>query len=401
MSPRPRAATSLPEPDPPAALRVLWLSKGLGPGGAERLLVTHAAAADPERVSFQAAYLLPEKTHLVGELEHLGVRTHALEAPSPLDPRWLGRLRALVVPGRFDVVHAHSPAPAALARLALRAMSPADRPAFVSTEHNVWSSHTVVTRTANSATYGLNDAAIAVSEEVRASMSPRWRRGTRVIHHGIDIDAVRALRTERDRTRAELGVRADEVLAVTVANFRPPKGYPDLFEAARQVGGRGLPVRFVVVGQGPLADELARRHDELGLGARLQILGYRPDAPRLTAAADLFELASHHEGLPVSVMEAFAAGVPVVATDVGGLAEAVHDGRTGRLVPPRRPDLLAAAVAELAGDPDERRRLGRGAADDADRFSAARSELEVEDVYRAAVERAALRSPIGRGHRPP
>jgi len=324
------------------------------------------------------------------------VCTHALEAPSPFDLRWLGRLRALVVAGHFDVVHAHSPVPAAMARLALRAMPSTDRPAFVSTEHNVWSSHTVVTRTANSATYGLNDAAIAVSDEVRASMSPRWRTDTHVIHHGIDVDAVRVLRAERDRARAELGVGPDEVLAVTVANFRPPKGYPDLFEAARLVGQRGVPVRFVVVGQGPLADELARRHDELGLGSRLQILGYRPDAPRLTAAADLFVLASHHEGLPVSVMEAFAAGVPVVATRVGGLAEAVQDGRSGRLVPPRRPDLLADALAELAADPDERRRLGRGAADAADRFSAARSELEIEDVYRAAIERAALRSPISR-----
>jgi glycosyltransferase involved in cell wall biosynthesis len=401
VSSRPRAATSLPEPAQPAALRVLWLTKGLGPGGAERLLVTHAAAADPERVSYQAAYLLPEKTHLVGELEHLGVRTHALLAPRPLDLRWLGRLRALVLAGDFDVVHAHSPAPAALARLALRALPPTERPAFVSTEHNVWSSHTVVTRTANSVTYGLNDASIAVSEEVRASMSPRWRIDTRVVHHGIDVGAVRALGEERDKVRAELGIGADEVLAVTVANFRAPKGYPDLFEAARQVGARGAPVRFVVVGQGPLADELARRHDELGLGSRLRILGYRPDAPRLTAAADLFVLASHHEGLPVSVMEAFAAGVPVVATDVGGLAEAVTDGRSGRLVPPHRPDLLADSVAELAADPDERHRLGRGAADDADRFSAARSELEVEDVYLAAIERAALRSPSVRVRRSP
>jgi glycosyltransferase involved in cell wall biosynthesis len=222
-----------------------------------------------------------------------------------------------------------------------------------------------------------------------------------VIHHGIDVDGVRGLRAERDAVRAELGIAQDQVLAVTVANFRAPKGYPDLFEAARQVGERDLPVRFVVVGQGPLADELTRRHDELGLGSRLQILGYRPDAPRLTAGADLFVLASHHEGLPVAVMEALAAGVPVVATQVGGLAEAVRDGTSGRLVPPHRPDLLAAAIAQLADDPDERRRLGGGAADSADRFSAARSELEVEEVYRAAIERAGLRSTTARARPSP
>ncbi len=396
---RSRPASYLPDPLPTRALRVLWLTKGLGPGGAERLLVTHAAVADPDRVVFEAAYLLPEKTHLVDELEAHGVRTHLLDAPQALDPRWVGRLRSLLVKGEFDIVHAHSPAPASQARVVVRALPPRDRPAFVYTEHNVWASHSRATRAANAATFGLNDAAIAVSAEVRESMAPKWRTGTRVIVHGIDVEAVRTLRSERDAVRAELGIGPDELLAVTVANFRAPKGYPDLFEAARQVDRQGAPVRFAVVGQGPLADELAARHASMGLGARLQILGYRPDAPRITAAADLFVLASHHEGLPVAVMEAFAAGVPVVATQVGGLAEAVHDGESGRLVEARRPDLLADAIVELAGDPEQRARLGRGAAEAAGQFSAQRSEVEIEEVYRRAIETAAVRSATARARR--
>jgi L-malate glycosyltransferase len=397
---RSRPASYLPDPLPTRALRVLWLTKGLGPGGAERLLVTHAAVADPERVTFEAAYLLPHKTHLVDELEAHGVRTHPLDAPQALDPRWVSRLRGLIVQGSFDVVHAHSPAPASQARLMVRALPPRDRPAFVSTEHNVWASHSRATRSANTTTYGLNDAAIAVSEEVRESMTPRWRSSTRVILHGIDVEGVRAQRSERDAVRAELGIGPDELLAVTVANFRASKGYPDLFEAARLVDRQGSPVRFVVVGQGPLADDLAARHASMGLGSRLQILGYRADAPRITAAADLFVLASHHEGLPVAVMEAFAAGVPVVATKVGGLGEAVHDGESGRLVEVQRPDLLAAAIVDLASNPDERANLGQGAAEAASRFSAQRSELEIEEVYRRAVETAAVRSATSRARRP-
>ncbi len=141
---------------------------------------------------------MPDKTHLVGELEAQGVPTHLLESPSSLDPRWVGRLRTLVTQGDFDVVHAHSPAPAAQARLVVRALPPRDRPAFVYTEHNRWPSHDRVTRAANAATFGLNDASIAVSAEVRDSMAARYRPGTRVIVHGIDVGAVRAL---RDRTR--------------------------------------------------------------------------------------------------------------------------------------------------------------------------------------------------------
>ena len=372
-------------------LRVLWLTKGLGPGGAERLLVTHAAVADPDRVTFEAAYLLPHKRHLVPELEALGVATHDLASPREVDPRWLRRLGRLIDEGSFDVVHAHSPVPAAQARVLVRSIPRSRRPAFVYTEHNRWPSHSRATRTANAATFGLNDAVITVSDEVRTSMAGRHADAAVTILHGIDVDAVAALGQDRDATRAELDVAPDQVLVVTVANFRAPKGYPDLLEAASRVAALRPEVRFVIVGQGPLEDELRAEHARRDLGETVRILGYRPDAPRLTAAADLFVLASHHEGIPVAVMEALAAGVPVVATRVGGRAEAVEDGTSGRLVPARRPQLLADAIVELAADPDERRRLSTGAAEAAGRFSARRSSAEIEVVYDRAMA-AALRS---------
>jgi D-inositol-3-phosphate glycosyltransferase len=100
-------------------------------------------------------------------------------------------------------------------------------------------------------------------------------------------------------------------------------------------------------------------------------------------------------------MEAFAAGVPVEATDVGGLSEAVRDGVSGRLVPPRRPDLLADAIAALAADETERSRLAEGAAAAAAPFSARRSEAEIEEVYRRAVDTAAVRTSTSRARRRP
>ena len=124
-APRSRPASYLPDPLPTRALRVLWLTKGLGPGGAERLLVTHAAVADPERVTFEAAYLLPQKTHLVAELEAHGVRDpSARRAPGPRPPLGRSAPASWSGDGDFDVVHAHSPAPAGQARLVVRALPP-------------------------------------------------------------------------------------------------------------------------------------------------------------------------------------------------------------------------------------------------------------------------------------
>ena len=367
------------------ALRVLWLTKGLGPGGAERLLVTHAAVTDPDRVVYEAAYLLPHKRHLVAELEDLGVATHSLDAPRDLDPRWLVRLGRLIQHGSFDIIHAHSPVPASQARLLVQTLPRSQRPAFVYTEHNRWPSHSQATRRANAATFGLNDAVITVSDEVRESMPTRHRAAAATIVHGIDLDATAALGADREAVRAELGIGEGQLMAVTVANFRAPKGYPDLLQAAALVAGRRPDIRFVIVGQGPLERELRAEHARLGLGPTVTILGYRPDAPRITAAADLFVLASHHEGIPVAVMEAMAAGVPVVATRVGGLAEAVDDGVSGRLVPVRRPQQLADAIVALGDDPTARHELSKGASDAAARFSARRSVTEIEAVYDRAL----------------
>jgi glycosyltransferase involved in cell wall biosynthesis len=183
-------------------------------------------------------------------------------------------------------------------------------------------------------------------------------------------------------------VQPGESLAVTVANLREGKNYPGLIEAARLVIDRGLPVRFVTAGQGQLADEIAVLHEKSGLGDRFALLGYRDDTTRLIAAADVFVLASHHEGLPVTVMEALTLGVPVVATAVGGLPEAVTSGENGMLVPARDPTALADAI-ERALEPPTHTRLVAGASTTGDRFSNAPAVARVEATYRRLVDGSA------------
>lgn len=373
-------------------VRVLLLTKGLGPGGAERLLVEQVGARAPD-VEYEAAYLLPTKQHLVAALEGLGVRTHCLGVRTEADPRWLLRLARVLRSRPFDVVHAHSPVSASLARVLVRAGFRST--AFVYTEHNRWQSHRRVTRVLNHMTFGLNDAVLAVSDDVAESMAPRARARAEVVIHGVDLAAVRSHRSERASVRAELGVGPDEVLVVTVANLRATKRYPDLLAAARLVGDAGAPVRFVAAGQGPLEAEIRAEHERLALGDRFRLLGYRADAVRIIAGADLFVLASSHEGLPVAVMESFALGVPVIATAVGGLTDAVSDGVDGLLVAPGDPAALAAAILRAA-EPDRRAALAAGAAASGEWYSAEGPVRRIEAVSAAAAgvaQRRGRRSP--------
>ncbi len=186
---------------------------------------------------------------------------------------------------------------------------------------------------------------------------------------------------ERDQVRAELGVSPEQVLVGTIANLRTEKAYPDLLRAARQVLDTELPVRFVAVGQGPLEAELDSLHAELDLGEGFRFLGYREDARRLLAGFDLFPLSSRDEGLPVSLMEALALGVPVVATEVGGVPEAIRHGQEGLLVPPGQPDLLAQAILKLVEDPNQRSALAEAAAVRGDAFGVRPMPERLERIY--------------------
>ncbi|HEX2381691.1 MAG TPA: glycosyltransferase [Acidimicrobiales bacterium] len=363
-------------------IRILCLIKGLGRGGAELLLAEQVRADHDGRFAYEVAYLLPHKDALVADIESQGVTARCLGTGRPADPTWLVRLRRLLADQEIDVVHAHSPVSAAFARVVLLTIRRSRRPRMVTTEHNLWESHVRLTRLATSLTATGDDARLAVSSAVRASMPVRLQASTEVIRHGIDVEGVAAKRAERDAIRRELGLDGRLVVG-TVANMRATKGWLDLLAAARLVVDEVEAATFVAVGQGPMEEEVRGLHEQLGLADRFRILGFRPDAVRVMAGFDVFCLASHHEGLPIAVMEAMAIGLPIVATDVGGLSELVVDGVHGRLVPPHRPDLLAGALVELLTDDERRDRAAASARSSSSSLSSEHSIRRVEAIYEA------------------
>lgn len=359
------------------AIRVLWISKGLGPGGAERLLLSFAAAADHTTFAFHAAFVLRRKSQLAAPLESAGVVTTCLGVDRLTDLRWVTRLRRLLRDGEFDVVHTHSPLAGAICRAVVATTRP--RPRLVSTEHNVWSSFHPLTRALDRATARLDDHAFAVSGAVRASLPARMAARSEVLLHGVAVADIDRRRAERDQRRAQLGVTGARVVA-TVANLRHDKDYPNLFAAAQQVLSTVPDVVFLSVGQGPLEHELRADLERRGLGDRFRMLGHQADPVGHLVAADLFVLASRHEGLPVALLEALAAGLPVVATAVGGIPDVITDGCEGRLVPPGDPVRLADAIVHLLA-PARAAAAGASARRRAGAFDIARAVDRQQAVY--------------------
>ena len=369
-------------------IRVLWLVKGLGPGGAEHLMLAAATVRDRQDFRYEADYLLPWKDALVGDLEALGVPTRCLDVRDERDVRWAWRLRRRLLREPVDILHAQSPYPAGIARLVVRSLPRRVRPRLVYTVHNTFHSFSPPTRFLNGITYPLDDVDLAVSVEVHETIWKRLQARTEIVVHGVLLPEVRAELAHRDKMRAQLGIGADEVVVGTIANFRAQKDYPNLLVAARVLLDRGWRGRIIAVGQGPLEAEMRALHAQLGLGDRVLLLGQRDDAIRVLAACDVFTMASDNEGLPVALMEALALGLPVAATAVGGIPEAVTDGVEGLLVPPSQPEALADAIATITGDDELRARMAAAAAVAGERFDIRVAATRIEQIYRELSPRA-------------
>ena len=191
--------------------------------------------------------------------------------------------------------------------------------------HNTFPSFSTPTRILNGMTYPLDDADLAVSNEVHDTIWPRLQSRTEVVVHGVLLEAGPGRLAHRDDVRAELGIGPDEIVVGTIANFRPQKDYPNLLAAPRRLLDRGVDGPFGSSRSGRVRSKprCAPSTHRLGLGDRVLLLGQRADAVRVLAACDVFTMASDNEGLPV-------------ALDGGARARAPGRGHRGRRYPRER-----------------------------------------------------------------
>lgn len=367
-------------------IRVLWLTKGLGRGGAERLLVSSAEHRDRSRFAIEVAYLLPWKNALVGELQQAGVPVRCMGQRSTLDYRWVLRLHRFLRSGSVDIVHTHMPLAAVGARLA--ALGTGVK--VVHTEHNMWDRYRTPTRWANAVTYRRNAAVIAVSQAVADTIGRRWvteEVTVQVVYHGIDQPSLplprdlAATATDRRRAREVLGLPVDAFVVGTVGNLTAKKDHAGLLDSFAELRRHHPESHLVLVGDGPLREVVADRSSRPDLAGSVHLTGQRDDVRALLPALDVFALSSRFEGLSIALVEALAAGLPSVVTSVGGITEVVTHEREALIVPPGDPAALAAALLCLAEDPAARARMSAAATERATVFDIERATREIEAVY--------------------
>jgi glycosyltransferase involved in cell wall biosynthesis len=359
-------------------MRILQVISTLGVGGAERMVASlarnlrrhgHAVAV----VSLSGAQRNAVETALRSEdvsLHFLGARAGRAA---------LFREAARVVADfRPDVIHTHLGA-------MKYAMAGWRRSRMIHTVHNLAEHDSAwKNRTLQWVAFRAGVVPVAIGEAVAATMRRMYGLSPCIIPNGIPVASFASPPAARDETRVALGIPRDAPTFVTVARLMPQKDHATLVRALASARLRDLDARCLIVGDGELRPSLERLADELEVRDRVRFLGVRADVPQLLAASDVFVLSSRFEGNPLAVMEAMAAGRPVVSTAVGCVPELV-DARTGELVPPGSPGALEAAMFRLASDPALARTKGAAAAGvAAERFDESVMVSAYERLYAGA-----------------
>jgi glycosyltransferase involved in cell wall biosynthesis len=339
-------------------MRILFLSTSMGMGGADSQLLAAARELRARGHDVLIVSLTP-----LGPMglraRSLGIATESLEMPRGIpDPRGLVRLIRIVRAWRPDVLHSHMVHANLMAR-ALRLVTPV--PALVSTIHNIYEGGPLW-MAAYRLTNGLVDHMTIISEAaadrfVRERIVPREL--LRVVSNGVDPEPYRQVPAgARDGLRQALGL-GQQFVWLAVGRFEIAKDYPNMLRAFATVRERHPEAVLLLVGRGSLQAETEELARELKLGEGVRFLGVREDVPALVSAADGYVMSSAWEGMPMVLLEAAAGGLPIATTRVGGNHEAVLEGESGFLAPPRDHHALASAMLRLMGLPEtERRRMG-------------------------------------------
>ncbi|HTL48437.1 MAG TPA: glycosyltransferase [Verrucomicrobiae bacterium] len=366
---------------PVRVLHVIW---ALDLGGAEQVVLNLVRHLHRDRFE-PVVCCLNGRGRFAGGLEEEGIKVIALHKAPRIDWGLVPKLTRLIRDEKIDLVHTHLFTAHLWGRMAAhRAHVP-----VLSTEHgmDVWRSgwHHLL----DSFLVRTNSRMIYVSDKVRDFYVRRVNGAAAkavVLHNGIDVPRFAAA-GNRETMRRSLGVAPETQVLGIVGRLSPEKAHEDFLKLVQTLLGQGKNVTGLIVGDGALKAQLMEKSRLMGLDKNIIFTGLRKDIPELYAAMDVFVLCSHREGFPMTVLEAMAAGVPVVCTDVGGIKECLEDGKDGFLVPPGDLGALAAKIALLIDDKALREKIvARAREKVAANFSVEKMVADHEALYAAVLK---------------
>lgn len=326
-------------------------------GGPEKQLVEHAQRIaernfEPQIISFMEGN---EINQLLVQAQQRGITTRSLLASGPCDLSLIGKVLEILKFEKTDLLCVHGYKANVIGRIA------------------TWLAG--VPLVAISRGWTGEDSKIRVYEWLDRKflkfadhiVAVSAKQQEKITHFGIPIEKISVIHNCINvnggpesvvSIRTELGLERDALLVVSAGRLSPEKNYSGMIDAARIVAGKNKNIYFAVFGEGVQRAELAGKIALAGLSNRFFLPGFRIDMQTLLWDIDIFVLPSFTEGLPNVILEAFAAGKPIVATAVGGTPEVVEDGISGFLTDPREPECMAKYILRLAEDPDLRKGMG-------------------------------------------
>ena len=341
-------------------IRLLIVTDEMEVGGTQRQIATLLEGLDKSRFSPTLLYFR-ERSHLVDQVEHAGVETVQIPKRGAIDPGFFLRLRRFLQRGQFDVVHCFSFSGELWGALALTLVG---KGRLITSIRGVyewyrpfqWIVKTWVTRRS----FCVVANSQAGADYARRRMKRAARVPMEIVYNGITAVSL-AGEEERARMRGSLGVRANSVMVLFVGRLVDHKNIPSLIRAFQRIDSASrYDIRLFVAGEGPERELLVRASKAMRAD-RLSLLGERRDVAALIQASDFLVLPSRREGLSNAILEAMAAGKPVVASRVGGNVELVAHEETGLLYPGDDDAALAEAIERLAADCHLRNSLGAAA----------------------------------------
>ena len=365
------------------ALHVTYLARGLASRGYETTLVAGDVARGEESMAFVAERAGVEIVPLPGLSRELSPLRDAVAA-------W--RVAQIIRRVRPDIVHTHTAKAGAVGRMAALLAGPGRRPVVVHTFHgHVLRGYfgrvgTLLFRAIETMLARTTDRLVAVSPEVRdelVALRVAPERKFSVVRLGIELEPRVRFDGDAAEVRRRHGIGADKFVVGWFGRMTAVKRTEDLLTMLAGVRERGVDALLLLVGDGDDRERLEQRAHDLGLARSCLFVGYQEDVAPWYAICDAVVLTSASEGTPVTIIEALAAGRPVVATRVGGVPDVVEEGETGFLVRPRDTHALAERLEILARDPERRAAMGAaGRARVLERYAVDRLVDDVDALYR-------------------